>query len=119
MEQLHHDLSVPPQASRHTNRAVRHAAALVARQADVDISMIFSSRRCRVNTARARQLAMYLTHVVLGETLTDIGLAFGRDRTTVSYACNLVEDMRDDVEFDRQVTKLEMRLQAMAARSHA
>ncbi|MEQ8600867.1 MAG: helix-turn-helix domain-containing protein [Devosia sp.] len=118
MEQLHHEHSAPFLAVRHTQSAVRHAANLVAHHASVDISMIFHTSRCGITAARARQLAMYLAHVVLGESLTDIGLAFGRDRTTVSYACNLIEDMRDDVAFDREVTDLEMRLQTLAGLTH-
>lgn len=73
--------------------------------------MIFNASRCRIGVARSRQLAMYLAHVVLGVSLTAIGAAFGRDRTTVSYACHLIEDMRDDPDFDAEVTDLEMQLQ--------
>ena len=119
MEHLRHDHFAPLLAVRHTRSAVQHSVNLVAEHANVDISMIFHTSRCRIATARARQLAMYLAHVVLGESLTDIGAAFGRDRTTVSHACNLIEDMRDDVEFDREVTDLEMRLQTMTGRTHA
>ncbi len=119
MEQLRHDHFSPVPAARHTRSAVQHSVNLVAEYANVDVSMIFHTRRCSTTTARARQLAMYLAHVVLGESLTDIGAAFGRDRTTVSYACNLIEDMRDDVAFDREVTDLEMRLQTMAGLTHA
>lgn len=118
MEQLHHDIAAPYLAVRHSRSAVSHAASLVAHHTNVDVSMIFHTKRCRINTARARQLAMYLAHVVLGESLTDIGLVFGRDRTTVSYACNLIEDMRDDADFDREVTDLEMRLQTLVGLAH-
>ncbi|AVF02520.1 MULTISPECIES: helix-turn-helix domain-containing protein [Devosia] len=118
MQQLHSDIAAPYLPARHSPSAVCQAATLVAQHTNVDVSMIFHARRCRINTARARQLAMYLAHVVLGESLTDIGMAFGRDRTTVSYACNLIEDMRDDVEFDREVTDLEMRLQTMVGLAH-
>lgn len=118
MEHLHHDIAAPYLAVRHDQSAVRHAATLVALHTNIDVSMIFHASRCRINTARARQLAMYLAHVVLGESLTDIGLAFGRDRTTVSYACNLIEDMRDDVDFDREVTELEMHLQTLVGHVH-
>ncbi len=39
--------------------------------------------------AEARQLAMYLTWRLLpGESLTSLGQAFGRDRTTVRHALN-------------------------------
>lgn len=51
--------------------------------------------------AFARQIAMYLAHVTLGMTLTEVGRAFGRDRTTVAHACAVVEDARDQCEFDR------------------
>jgi chromosomal replication initiation ATPase DnaA len=50
---------------------------------------------------------MYLTHVVYGRSLAEVGAAFGRDRTTVSYACGLIEDQRDDPHFDREVDRLE------------
>ncbi|MEK1933478.1 MAG: helix-turn-helix domain-containing protein [Pararhizobium sp.] len=42
---------------------------------------------------------MYVCHVVLPISLTDIGYAFGRDRTTVSHTCNVIEDC-DDPAFD-------------------
>jgi chromosomal replication initiation ATPase DnaA len=48
---------------------------------------------------------------MLGESLTSVGLAFGRDRTTVSYACNLIEDLRDDPRFEAEVSALERELQ--------
>jgi chromosomal replication initiation ATPase DnaA len=46
-------------------------------------------------------------HVVLRLTMSDVGRGFGRDRTTVLYACHLVEDMRDDADFDRVVATME------------
>jgi hypothetical protein len=54
-----------------------------------------------------RQIAMYVCHVVLGISLSDIGMSFGKDRTTVGYACNVVEDRRDDPGFDEFVSVLE------------
>ncbi len=54
-----------------------------------------------------RQIAMYVSHVVLQVSLTDIGVAFGRDRSTVSYSCHVVEDRRDDADFDAFVTAIE------------
>lgn len=82
-------------------------AALIARENRVSIRLIMHSSRCRVDAARARQLAMYLAHTMLGQSLADVGEAFGRDRTTVSYACKLIEDLRDDREFEAAVTRLE------------
>jgi chromosomal replication initiation ATPase DnaA len=33
-------------------------------------------------------------------SLTEVGHLFDRDRTTVAHACSLVEDRRDDPDFD-------------------
>jgi hypothetical protein len=63
-----------------------------------------ASRRAMV---QRRQIAMYVSHVVLCHSLTDLGLAFGRDRTTVSHACHVVEDRRDDPAFDRFIASIE------------
>ena len=90
--------------------------ALVASHENVPGSMFLAKNRCRSRVARARQLAMYLCHVILGETLTSVGHAFGRDRTTVSHACALIEDMRDDPKFDLAVSELEDEIQAWLVR---
>lgn len=90
---------------------IARVVSLVAANNKIPPTKIFSPSRCKLGVARARQLAMYLSHVIMGESLTAIGAAFGRDRTTVSYACGLIEDMRDDPRFDAEVTELEMRLQ--------
>ena len=50
---------------------------------------------------------MYLAHVGCGLALTEVGRAFGRDRTTVAHACGVVEDRRDEAEFDCMLTHLE------------
>ncbi|MEP9385627.1 helix-turn-helix domain-containing protein [Mesorhizobium sp. KR9-304] len=63
--------------------------------------------RNSLGISRVRQVAMYVAHVVLKLNMTDIGRAFGRDRTTVLYACHLVEDLRDDTDFDRIITMTE------------
>jgi len=55
----------------------------------------------------ARQIAMYLMHVVCGLNMAQIGASFRLDRSTASYACHRIEDLRDDPCFDRQLTQLE------------
>lgn len=65
------------------------------------------SSRSSMGISRVRQVAMYVAHVVLRLNMADIGKAFGRDRTTVLYACHLIEDLRDDDEFDRIITMTE------------
>lgn len=63
--------------------------------------------RGRAKVALARQVAMYLAHVVCGMSLTQVGRVFDRDRTTVAHACGLIEDRRDDPCFDRVIDLLE------------
>lgn len=63
--------------------------------------------RSTLEVSRVRQIAMYVSHVILGLSMTDIGNGFGRDRTTVMHACHVVEDMRDDDEFDVIVSSFE------------
>lgn len=60
-----------------------------------------SASRCSQDIARVRQIAMYLCNTTLGISLTAIGRVFGRDRTTAGHAVQLIEDLRDDAEFDR------------------
>ncbi|GGE95013.1 hypothetical protein H1W37_04500 [Stappia taiwanensis] len=66
-------------------------------------------RRSRgpARTALARQVSMYLHHVVLERTLTSVAQTFGRDRTTVAHACRVIEDRRDDPEFEATLSALE------------
>lgn len=55
----------------------------------------------------ARQLAMYLCHVVGDMSLSVVAAEFGRDRSTVSHACHAIEDRRECPIFDRQIEHLE------------
>lgn len=75
------------------------------------------STRGRAKVALARQVSMYLAHVVFGLSLTEVGKIFERDRTTVSHACGVVEDRRDDPIFDRVLENLEFVIVAWAFRS--
>lgn len=63
--------------------------------------------RTALAVARVRQVAMYVAHVVLELTMAEVGLGFGRDRTTVHHACQVVENLRDDHDFDLLVAKVE------------
>lgn len=69
--------------------------------------------RGRAKVAHARQVAMYLAHVACGMSLTEVGRTFARDRTTVSHACGVIEDGRDDPNFDRVLELLEQVVQTM------
>jgi chromosomal replication initiation ATPase DnaA len=73
----------------------------------IDASLLHCPSRSSAHVALARQVAMYLAHVVGQVDYTGVGRLFGRDRTTVKYACAVVEDMRDDPTFDLTLYLLE------------
>lgn len=72
--------------------------------------------RAPLPVSRVRQVAMYVAHVVLRLTMAEVGRGFARDRKTVQHACHLVEDLRDDADFDRVVGQIE-RVAAIALRN--
>lgn len=80
------------------------AAALVF---DVSPNAIHKRTRGAAPVALARQVAMYLAHVVTGLNYSEVARLFRRHRTTVSYAIQLVEDLRDDPEIDTRLDILE------------
>jgi hypothetical protein len=76
---------------------------------------LLSHTRGSAPTSFARQVAMYLTHVAFGLSLQRVATAFGRDRSTVAYACSLIEDRRDDPYLDDMLDQLEAALRAAPA----
>ena len=81
----------------------------------VDVDDLHGSRRGSPPVAFARQVAMYLAHVVCRLSLSEIGAVFARDRSTVAHACGLVEDQRDDPIFDAKLDYLERAVLALLA----
>ena len=71
--------------------------------------------RGRARVAFARQVGMYVGHVVCGLSLTDVGHIFERDRTTVAHACSVVEDRRDDPGFDHLLDLVECIVKVLLA----
>lgn len=67
------------------------------------------------HVALARQVAMYMHHVVLRQTLTAVARRFARDRTTVAHACRVVEDRRDDPAFEECLDAIERAIQGAIA----
>ena len=80
---------------------------MVASAMEVDASDIQRLPRGNAKLCRARQIAMYLMNVVLARPFKDIGDYFDKDRTTVSYACGVVEELRDIPAFDDKLKELE------------
>ncbi|WP_240007004.1 helix-turn-helix domain-containing protein [Pseudaquidulcibacter saccharophilus] len=85
---------------------VRIVSEIVAFSTGIKDDLIAPTRGTPQN-AFARQMAMYLTHVGFGISINRVASAFGRDRTTVSYACNLIEDKRDEADFDNYLDNIE------------
>lgn len=87
-------------------RIVVVASSVAAKACAVDLGDMAAGRR-KAPVAFARQLAMYLCHVVADMSLRDIADELERDRTTVSHACHAIEDRRECPIFDRQIEYLE------------
>lgn len=87
---------------------------MVSKVFRVSIKDILAKSRSQAHIAFARQVAMYLTHICCGLNLTQTGKLFDRDRTTVAYACNLVEDRRDELNFDLTLDILEKTIREFA-----
>jgi hypothetical protein len=83
----------------------------------VESGALWHGTRGVKDIAFARQVAMYLAHVACGMTLTDVGVMFGRDRTTVSYGCLKVEFRRDDPIFYHALDLLCWALPTLVIRS--
>lgn len=92
------------------DRAVAAMAGLVAAAHGVTVEQLLQANRGPADLALARQLAMYLAHTLLRRNMAEVGVLFGRDRTTVAHACALIEDRRERARFDEMVADIEARL---------
>ena len=86
------------------------AEALVAHLYGTSVAELHATTRGGERIAFARQLAMYLLHIVYKMDRGEVAGRFGRDRSTVSHACRRLEDMREDPALDRLVRRLEILL---------
>ena len=91
-----------------TERTCQWVAFCVARDYGLDLVTLFAPTRGAPRTAFARQVAMYLAHTGFELSFETISQIFGRDRTTVSHACHVVEDGRDDIWLDCRLEALEL-----------
>jgi chromosomal replication initiation ATPase DnaA len=76
----------------------------------VALNDLCAGTRRSPRAALARQVAMYLCHVVFEIGVSDTARAFGRDPSTVVHALRRIEEMRDEGEFDRALAMLEIML---------
>lgn len=89
---------------------------LVAQTYGVALDDIRSVTRRKAPAVFARQIAMYLAHIVFSLSIGDVATAFARDRSTVSHAIQRVEALRDDPDFDRTLDWLETVLRTIQER---
>lgn len=82
------------------------AVALAAGACGVEADDVMRGGRA-LPVAFARQVAMYVASVAWGMSLGRVARAFGRDRSTVRYACCVMEERREDPTFDRWIEGIE------------
>lgn len=90
-----------------TGEAGRAIAGMAGFALDIPGDTLLGSGRGAARIAYGRHIAMYLAHTGLGLSLSRVGDAFGRDKSTVSHACSRIEDLRDDAAFDAWLEALE------------
>lgn len=78
----------------------RLAVSMVEYALKLAPNSVLEQKRGTADTAYARQIAMYAVYVGFGISLARVANAFGRDRSTVAYACHQIEDRRDDPSLD-------------------
>ncbi len=88
--------------------------AIVSIEFGVSTSDLLSASKGSAHKSFARQVAMYLMHVVFQVRVAGVGRAFGRDPSTASYACRIIEDEREDALFDHKLQVLEEFLNSAA-----
>jgi len=109
--------AVEPKA-RQTVSLVREQAwlvqAAVAHSTGVALKDLCARTRRPPKAAFARQIAMYLSHIVFKMSPSEVARAFGRDPSTVIYALRRIEELREDPAFDRTLDWLEEMLNRAA-----
>ncbi|MEM7328214.1 MAG: helix-turn-helix domain-containing protein [Pseudomonadota bacterium] len=90
------------------------AASLVGYALELRAERIFVPERGSRELVRARQIAMYLSHVGMGMSLSRVAAVFERDRSTVAHACHRIEEMRDESAFDVWMDALERGVSTVA-----
>lgn len=80
---------------------------LVSLLEKTDPEAMKNTSRGKADICLARQMSMYLMHTVFSCTYHQVSVFFKRDRTTISHACKLIEDLRDNQEFDKRLEAME------------
>lgn len=95
-----------------------HACSVIARLSKevvyeahaIPHALLLDEPRGDTQTNVARQIAIYLAHVVGQLTQNEVARHFNRSRATVSHSRTNIEDRRDSPIFDLQLAYMEKRL---------
>ena len=103
-------LDAMPARERQRREQAWLVQAAVAHVTGVSLRELCAETRRRSNVALARQMAMYLSHVVFAMSRAEVAELFGRDRSTAKHAFRRIEELREDPELDRTLCSLEAML---------
>ena len=95
-----------------------HICMIVCSVFQLPLQALFQAKRGSAHQALARQYAMYLMHVCCGMSFSDVGRFLGRDRTTVSHACQVIEEHREREVIDWSLNVIEMSLTMMRSQQN-
>ena len=84
--------------------------AAVAHITGVALKDLCATTRRPPKVAFARQIAMYLSHIVFKISPAEVARIFGRDPSTVTYALGRIEELREEPDLDRMLDWLEAML---------
>jgi chromosomal replication initiation ATPase DnaA len=90
--------------------------AAVAHLTGVALKDLCATTRRGPKAAFARQIAMYLCHIVFRMNPTEVSRVFGRDPSTVVYALRRIEELREQPDLDRTLDWLEAMLRRAGRR---
>lgn len=90
-----------------TDLAAQFVNQMIAAAFQLKAERLLKSDRGAVRVNRPRQISMYLMNTALSLKFTEIAEFYNKDRTTVSHACRVIEELRDDPEFDERIGEFE------------
>lgn len=104
---------VEARRSHYQSKCFSLVVELVSSFFEVSVESLQGRTRGIAPICQARQICMYLLHTSFSISYPEIGQLFRRDRTTISHACMVVEDLRDDCAIDSNLTRLESILETI------
>lgn len=100
-------MAIQDKMARHPPMCIGILSELISQVMDVGFCQRRRASRGSQEAAWARQITMYLAHVLFQFSFSAIAGFFGRDEATVRHACQRVEAFRDCPEFDAKLSSLE------------